>query len=141
MPVVTKIVNLQKTQSKKQKVSLETRVKLAVLHAYVENQAILESIIVYHASKHKQMKRPGYQEFFSTPILPSYVTNIKIFLSSVKIQKCRDQTLSKNVVTQRIERITFSLSFGKTGVFHLQFWLFTIIFRVSCRIFVFCLIK
>ena len=36
--------------------SLETRAELAVLHTYVENQAILEPILLYRASKCKQTK-------------------------------------------------------------------------------------
>ena len=45
---------------KKQKDSLETRAEQAILNAYIENQAILEPILFYCASKYKQMKRPGY---------------------------------------------------------------------------------
>ena len=41
---------------KKQKDRLETRVKLAVLCTYYENQAILEHILLYRASKCKQTK-------------------------------------------------------------------------------------
>ena len=44
---------------KKQKDSLETRVERAVLHAYVENQTILEPILPYRASKYQQTKKPG----------------------------------------------------------------------------------
>ena len=36
--------------------SLETRTELAVLRTYVENQAILEPILLYWASKCKQTK-------------------------------------------------------------------------------------
>ena len=45
---------------KKQKDSLATRAKRAVLRAYVENQAILEPILLYRASNYKQTKRPSY---------------------------------------------------------------------------------
>ena len=38
---------------KKQKYSLETGAELAVLHTYVENQAILEPILLYRGSKCK----------------------------------------------------------------------------------------
>ena len=41
---------------KKQKDSLQTWAEQAVLHAYVENQPILESILLYRASKSKQTK-------------------------------------------------------------------------------------
>ena len=64
---------------KKRKASLETRAKLAVLSTYVENQVTLGPILLYRASKHKQMKRPSYQDCLGTPILPSYVTNIRVF--------------------------------------------------------------
>ena len=39
---------------KKRKDSLETRAELAVLPTYAENQAILEPILLYRASKCKQ---------------------------------------------------------------------------------------
>ena len=48
---------------KKLKDSLEKRVERAVLHAYIENQAIIEPILLYRASKYKQTKRPGYQDY------------------------------------------------------------------------------
>ena len=48
-----------KRSQKKRKDSLETRVELAVLRAYVENQAILEPILLYRASKFKQTKEQG----------------------------------------------------------------------------------
>ena len=42
--------------TKKRKDRLETRAELAVLRTYVENQAILEPILLYQASKCKQTK-------------------------------------------------------------------------------------
>ena len=45
---------------KKRKDSLETQAERAALRAYVENQAILEPILLYRASKYKHTKRPGY---------------------------------------------------------------------------------
>ena len=42
-----------KHNHKKRKDSLETRAELAVLRSYVENQAILEPILLYRASKCK----------------------------------------------------------------------------------------
>ena len=50
---------------KKRKDSLETR---AVLHAYVENQAILEPILLYRASKCKQTKEQGSKDCLWTHI-------------------------------------------------------------------------
>ena len=38
----------------KRKVSLEIRAERAALRPYVENQAILEPILLYRASKYKQ---------------------------------------------------------------------------------------
>ena len=42
--------------------SLETRAELAILCTYVENQAILEPILLYHASKCKQTKEQGSED-------------------------------------------------------------------------------
>ena len=46
---------------KKWKDSLETRAERVILRASVEKHAILEPILLYRASKYKQMKRPGYE--------------------------------------------------------------------------------
>ena len=43
--------------------SLQTRAELAVLRIYVENQAILEPILLYRASKCKQIKEQGSEDF------------------------------------------------------------------------------
>ena len=48
--------------------SLETRVELAILRTYVENQAILEPILVYRASKCKQTKEQGSKDCLWTHI-------------------------------------------------------------------------
>ena len=53
------VVHHLKHSHKKQKDSLETRTELAVLRTYVENQAILEPILLYRASKCKQTKEQG----------------------------------------------------------------------------------
>ena len=42
--------------------SLETRAELSVLGIYVENQAILEPILLYRASKCKQTKEQGRED-------------------------------------------------------------------------------
>ena len=42
--------------------SLETRAEPAVLRTYVENQAILEPILLYRASKCKQTKEQGSED-------------------------------------------------------------------------------
>ena len=47
--------------------SLETLAELAVLHIYVENQAILEPIL-YRASKCKQTKEQGSKDYLWTHI-------------------------------------------------------------------------
>ena len=46
----------------KWKDSLETRAELAVLWTYVENQAMLEPILLYGASKCKQTKGQGSED-------------------------------------------------------------------------------
>ena len=48
--------------------SLETRAELVVLRIYVENQAILEPIILYRASKCKQTKEQGSEDCLWTHI-------------------------------------------------------------------------
>ena len=53
---------------KKQKESLEARAEVAVLHTYVENQAILEPILLYRASKCKQTKEQGSEDCLWTHI-------------------------------------------------------------------------
>ena len=42
--------------------SLETWAELAVLRTYIENQAILEPILRYQASKCKQTKEQGSED-------------------------------------------------------------------------------
>ena len=44
----------------KRKDSIKTRAKRAVLRVYVENQAILETILLYRASEYKDTERQGY---------------------------------------------------------------------------------
>ena len=48
--------------------SLETRAEPAVLCTYVENQAILELILLYQASKCKQTKEQGSEDCLWTHI-------------------------------------------------------------------------
>ena len=48
--------------------SLETRAELAVLRTYAENQAILEPILLYRASKCKQTKEEGSKDCLWTHI-------------------------------------------------------------------------
>ena len=48
--------------------SLETRTELAVLRTYVENQAILEPILLYRASKCKQTKEQASEDCLWTHI-------------------------------------------------------------------------
>ena len=48
--------------------SLETRAELAFLRTYVENQAILEPILLYRASKCKQTKEQGREDCLWTHI-------------------------------------------------------------------------
>ena len=48
------------TDVKKEK--LETRGELAVLHSYIKDQAILEPILLYRASKCKQTEKQGSED-------------------------------------------------------------------------------
>ena len=48
--------------------SLETGAELAVLRTYVENQAILEPVLLYRASKCKQTKERGSEDCLWTHI-------------------------------------------------------------------------
>ena len=48
--------------------SLETRAEPAVLRTYVENQAILEPIFLYRASKCKQTREQGSEDYLWTHI-------------------------------------------------------------------------
>ena len=48
--------------------SPETRAELAVVRTYVENQAILEPILLYRASKCKQTKEQGSKDCLWTHI-------------------------------------------------------------------------
>ena len=48
--------------------SLKTRAELAVLGIYVENQAILEPILLYWASKCKQTKKESSEDCLWTNI-------------------------------------------------------------------------
>ena len=47
---------------KKRKDSLETRGELAVLRSYIKDQAILEPILLYRASKCKQTEKQGSED-------------------------------------------------------------------------------
>ena len=47
---------------------METRAEQAVLHIYVENQAVLEPILLYRASKCKQAKEQGSEDCLWTHI-------------------------------------------------------------------------
>ena len=56
------IMSIKKLLVKSQSIetdSLETRSELTILRSYVENQAILEPILLYQASKCKQFKEQG----------------------------------------------------------------------------------
>ena len=59
---------------------METRDELAVLCVYIENQAILEPILIYHASKYKQTQKQVARTVYGPICVPSCETNICIFL-------------------------------------------------------------
>ena len=52
----------------KRKNSLETRVELAVLCTYAENQVMLEPVLLYRTSKCKQTKEQGSEDCLWTHI-------------------------------------------------------------------------
>ena len=54
--------------TRNKKSSLETRAELAVLRSYVENQAILESILLCRGSRSKQTKEQGSEDCLWTYI-------------------------------------------------------------------------
>ena len=77
---------------KKRKDSLETRSELAVLCVYVENQAILEHILLYRASKCKQTKEQGREDCLLTHIftfLRDYYTFFFLFLPKCKYNRIK----------------------------------------------------
>ena len=62
------IMTLNMYLFEKRKDSLETRVELAVVSSSVESQSILESILLYRASKCKQTKEHGSKDCLRTHI-------------------------------------------------------------------------
>ena len=54
-------IYVKQQSRKKREDSLETRAEQAALRAYVENQAMLEPIPLYRASKYKQTQKLGFQ--------------------------------------------------------------------------------
>ena len=73
--------------NKKRKDSLETRAEQAVLWVYVENQAILEPIVLYPASKCKETKEQGSEDCL-WPHIFTFLRDyyIGFFLFSTKMQ-------------------------------------------------------
>ena len=65
--------------NKKRKDSLITQVELTVLRAYVESQAIRESIVFYSALKYKQTKKQGFSTIHRPTFLPFCVIIISFF--------------------------------------------------------------
>ena len=87
---------------KKRKDSLETG---AVLCAYVENQSILETILLYRTSKYKQTKRSTVKTDHELKFyFPMWLIS-GFFLSSVKIQTCLGQTLLKIIATRQRNKL------------------------------------
>ena len=73
--------------------SLKTRAELAVLRTYFENQAILEPILLYRASKCKQTKEQGSWTVYEPIFLPFCKIIVSFFLFSVKMQTKQDRTV------------------------------------------------
>ena len=71
--------------------SLETRAKLAVLRTYVENQAILEPILLYRASKCKQTKEQAARTVYGLIFLPFYKIIVSFFSFS-----CQDANKTRS---------------------------------------------
>ena len=72
--------------------SLETWAELAVLPTYVENQAILEPILLYRASKCKQTK--GQRRLFMDSYFYLFIRLLSaFFLFYVKMQTKQDQSV------------------------------------------------
>ena len=72
--------------------SLETRAELAVLRIYVDNQAILEPILLYRASKCKQTKEQDSEDCLWTHIftfLSDYCLHYFLFMSRCKKNKIK----------------------------------------------------
>ena len=72
--------------------SLETRAELAILRTYVENQAMLEPILLYRASKCKQTKQQGSEDCLWTHIvtfLQDYCQLFFFFMSRCKQNKIK----------------------------------------------------
>ena len=73
---------------------METRAELAVLCSYVENQAMLEPILLYWASRCKQTKEQGSENGLRTHIfIFSWDYCQLFFFSSVKMQTKQDNRL------------------------------------------------
>ena len=75
---------------KKQKNSLETQTKPAILWAFVENQVILEPILLNFASKCKQQQ--GSMTVYGLTFKPFCEIIINFILFSDKKWACHDQT-------------------------------------------------
>ena len=74
--------------------SLETRVELPVLRTYVENQVILEPILLYWASKCKQIKEQGSKDCLWSHIFYLFIRLLSdFFLFCVKMLTKQDQTV------------------------------------------------
>ena len=58
---------------------MKTRAELAFLRTYVENQAILEPILLYWASKCKQTKEQGSEDCLWTHIFTFYKIIVSFF--------------------------------------------------------------
>ena len=72
---------------------MERWVEPAVLRAFVENQAILEHILFYRASKCRQPKSRTTKTVYGCMFFPFFVIIIDFFLFAVKIQKQEEQTV------------------------------------------------
>ena len=78
----------------KRKDSLETRAEPAVLHAYIENQVMLEPILLYRASKYKQTKKREKLKLFKDLLvnLRDYHFFFFCLVKHARIQLCHNRS-------------------------------------------------
>ena len=97
---------LQRSHNK-WKDSLETRAEQTVLRAYVENQAIAGTILLYRVLQNiNKRNQRAIKTVSELPFhLPTWLTS-GFFISSVKIQTCQDQKFSNKCCNSSKKQIS-----------------------------------
>ena len=90
------IMTLNMYLFEKRKDSLETRAELAFVSSSVENQAILESILLYRASKCKQTKEHGSKDYLRTHIFSILWYYCQLYFFS--LTRCKQNKTKQNCV-------------------------------------------